>query len=257
MPLINFFCVLNVVFIILLSVGLLQFWHRTEVSHNDEKSMFNNLFKLFFFSESSKQGIFFPSLAEIKNETPNVDISMQTFLANINQCAEENQIFCTKNDNYPLEYIETLLENRSNEYIEYFRVHGKQKQYKESVRRYEFHSVSSEDKKTYESSENVIEMCDSYEKVIYPTSGINGNGVGLYILNSGRHKQGVRVSMCTDPGKECENYASFRNGYSSKCQQKSVYFELLSLSPNGEIEENRFKFPASCSCVIVRNRKRF
>lgn len=101
--------------------------------------------------------------------------------------------------------------------------------------------------------ENVIEMCGSYEKVYYPTSGKNDNGTGLYIFNTNVHKQGVRVSLCTNSGDKCEDLVSVPNGYRSKCQQQHIHFELISLSPEGEMVKNRFRFPSGCSCVAVRN----
>lgn len=100
--------------------------------------------------------------------------------------------------------------------------------------------------------ENVIEMCGSHEKVYYPTSGNNDNGTGLYIFNTNDHKQGVRVTLCSNSGDECE-LVSFPNGYRSKCQQQHIHFELVSLSPEGEMVKDRFKFPSGCSCVAVRN----
>lgn len=101
--------------------------------------------------------------------------------------------------------------------------------------------------------ENVIEMCGSYEKVYYPTSGNNDNGTGLYIFNTNDHKQGVRVSLCSNSGDKCEDLVSVPNGYRSKCQQHHIHFELISLSPEGEMVKNRFRFPSGCSCVAVRN----
>lgn len=219
------------------------------------------------------------------------------YLANIGQCAENHQTFCTKNDDYPLDHIQKLLQDGSDEFEEFFRVHDERPTKAvaidvETVISKTSHTnvlssptgldarsggrnsnvfrsgtippfiYRSEDATTLASrilggdedqdDENVIQMCDSYEKVIYPTSGQSESGPGLYIFNTVDKKQGVRVSMCSDPGQECENYASFRNGYKSECQQQNIQFELLSLSPEGKMVKNRFGFPATCSCVVVK-----
>lgn len=53
-------------------------------------------------------------------------IPPQLFLANVSQCAENGQTYCTNNDDYPNEYFQRLLKDheKSKEFSKYFREHG-------------------------------------------------------------------------------------------------------------------------------------
>lgn len=95
-------------------------------------------------------------------------------------------------------------------------------------------------------------LCDSIEKVIYPTSGTTKDGKELYIFNTEELKQGVRVSLCSNSGGKCKMSDSFPNHYRSECKQQEVYRQLLSLAPNGQAVKDHFPFPACCSCVLHR-----
>lgn len=93
-------------------------------------------------------------------------------------------------------------------------------------------------------------LCDSYEKVIYPTTGKTQDGSELFIFNTNDYKQGVRVSMCRNTGQPCNWATNFPNEYKTECKQQMVYRQLLSLSADGQPIKNHFEFPACCSCVL-------
>lgn len=97
-----------------------------------------------------------------------------------------------------------------------------------------------------------IELCETMDKVIYPTSATSETGVGLFIFNSDDHKQGVHVSICQSVEKPCDDFVILRNNYRSMCKQTKIFRELLSLSPEGNPIKERFEFPASCTCVLKR-----
>lgn len=179
-----------------------------------------------------------------------VDTKFRMFVANVSLCAENHQKFCTKNDDYPLEYIQKLLYKLPPEYERFF--------YPQDVSRSSFKPPLEDTENTdYEAEgDDPIEMCDTYGKVIYPTSGTTQSGDGLFIFNTDDHKQGVHIEMCQNAGKPCDDYVILRNNYRSECKQQKIYRELLSLSPEGKPITERFEFPASCTCVLRRTRKK-
>lgn len=191
---------------------------------------------------------------EIKPNVTFVDTKFRLFVANVSLCAENHQTFCTKNDDYPLEYIQKLLYKLPPEYERFF--------YPQDVSRSSKPTTEDPprpedyDDETAEGDEP-IEMCDTYNKVIYPTSGTTQSGDGLFIFNTDDHKQGVHIEMCQNAGKACDDFVILRNNYRSECKQQKIYRELLSLSADGKPTTERFEFPASCTCVLRRVKKRF
>lgn len=219
-----------------------------------------------------------------KNEAP-----LRIFVANKSQCTENIDKFCTKNEDYPVDYIEKLLQNRSQDALsKYSRVQGdwdlirpkpKPKPASgsayfddiESNIRPVFGTVAgsavgaatgglfdiiSRDKGTADlDGESFdyreIEMCDSHWKVIFPTSGESADGMQLYIANTDLVKQGVLIQMCSDVGENCGDVALFHIGYKHKCKQGHITYKLLSLV-DGELAEKSFKFPAACSCGVFQ-----
>lgn len=163
------------------------------------------------------------------------EIPSRSFLPNVSQCAEQNQSFCTKNDNYPLGYIQKLLKRFSREYIDVFGT-----------------DLTTNDVAFRIDAFDDEYLCESYEKVIYPTSGKRKDGFELFIVNTDEHKQGVRVSLCQQGGQPCKMSESFPIGFKTECKQQMVYRELLSLSPEGQPVKEHFEFPACCSCVLHR-----
>lgn len=163
------------------------------------------------------------------------DVLPERFVPNLAKCAETNNTFCTKDDDYPIEHIQKLLRKNIHKYADVF---------------------GSDGITTYISNRNnvydEIELCDYYEQLIYPTSGENIDGTQLYIFNTPDKKQGVRVAMCRTTGDPCKMTESFPNGYRTACKQQYVYRELLSLSPQGVPIKDKFKFPACCSCAVYR-----
>lgn len=160
---------------------------------------------------------------------------LRSFVPNVSKCAENDQSFCTKDDNYPLDFIRKLLEKYSHKYAEVF---GTDLSTNEVAFRTD---VMDEE-----------HLCESREQVIYPTSGKRKDGSEMYIVNTDDHQQGVRVSLCQTKGQPCKMSESFPNAFRTECKQQMVYRELLSISPKGEPVKDHFEFPACCSCVLHR-----
>lgn len=156
------------------------------------------------------------------------------YIANLSRCSN-NQTFCTRDDNYPLDVVQKLLRKHLHKFADVFGT-----------------DMISSDIINRSDAFDEITLCDYYEQVIHPTSGKNKNGEELYIFNTPEHKQGVRVSMCRNKGATCRMTENFPNGYRTECKQHFVYRELLSLSPEGVPVKDKFEFPACCSCAVYR-----
>lgn len=209
----------------------------------------------------------FTNATEIKQNISNnltlIETKFRLFVANVSVCAENHQTFCTKNDDYPLEYIQKLLYKLPPEYERFFYPQGVPRNSKSPDEAAEVEKsagggiAGNDDQYDVAEGDDPIEMCDTYEKVIYPTSGTTQTGDGLFIFNTDDHKQGVHIEMCQNAGKACDDFVILRNNYRSECKQQKIYRELLSLSPEGKPTTERFEFPASCTCVLRRVKKRF
>lgn len=162
-------------------------------------------------------------------------IHLVKLVADPNRCAEGNDTFCTKDDSYPLDLVESILQQNLNKYDYFF---GSDEIPQSVVNR--------------DSNMDDIELCESYTDVIYPQSGENEKGVKVFIFNTENHKQGVRVSMCKHSGKACNNIISVPNDHHTECRQEYVYKELLSISPEKAPIKDKFKFPVCCSCAVYR-----
>lgn len=215
------------------------------------------------------------------------EIKLRLFVTNISQCAEHHHTFCTKNDDYPREYMQQVLQRHFDQFETFFEGHFKVSETKHPIEQIESSRsanrasatkeksrlsmptsiIRTEEKETFRSNtdykhssspapttddDDEIELCETIEKVIYPTSATSETGVGHFIFNSDDHKQGVHVSICQSVGKTCDDYVILRNNYRSECKQAKIYRELLSLSPDGKPIAERFEFPASCNCVLKR-----
>lgn len=162
-------------------------------------------------------------------------LSQHTFVANVTQCAENDQTFCTKNDNYPAEYVRRLLQEHSHRFADSF-----------------VSDLDTNEVSIRVDNFDVEHLCDSYQKVIYPTSGLTKDGNERYIVNTDDYKQGVRVSLCRKSGQACKMADIFPVGYKTECHQQMVYRELVSLGTGGQFIKNHFEFPACCTCILHR-----
>lgn len=161
--------------------------------------------------------------------------SRASYSANINRCAEPNQLYCTNDTSYPIDHIEKLLRKHIHKFADVFGSDST------------VNALS-----TRIDGFDEVQLCDYTEKVIYPISGKTQDGTELYIFNTAEHKQGVRVSICRNLGQPCHMSDGFPNNYRTECKQHMVYRELLSLSPDGVPIKEKFKFPACCSCAVYR-----
>lgn len=163
--------------------------------------------------------------------------SEHPYMPNVNRCAERNQTYCTSDGSYPTDVVEKLMRKHLHKFADVF---GSD-------------SLVVSDVKTRIGEGDEVELCESYEQVIYPTSGRTQDGTSLFIINTPEHKQGVRVSICLNAGVPCKMSESFPNNYRTECKQHMVNRELLSLSPDGSTAiKQKFPFPACCSCAVYR-----
>lgn len=161
---------------------------------------------------------------------------MPRYLADVSRCAVNNQTYCTEDDSYPLELIQSILRKHTHEFD------------------YIFNSdviVDNDIINRYDSDE--IELCDINKSIITPTSARNKDGVDKYIFNTDTHKQTIRVSMCRNEGVSCDPIVSVPIGYRTECTQQFAYRDLLTLAPDGNVIKDTFSFPACCSCSVFRD----
>lgn len=162
--------------------------------------------------------------------------SNQSFTPDVSKCAVDDQTYCIKDDSYPIDYVQYLLQ-RHWHMLSY--VFG-------SDMKYLYGDIIDPVVIDVET-----DICGYHEKIIYPTTGVRVDGTELYIINTPEHKQGIDVSICEHKFNPCHMTKSFPADVRTECQQRYVYRELLALSPQGVPIKDKFKFPAFCMCTII------
>lgn len=100
--------------------------------------------------------------------------------------------------------------------------------------------------------EDSIQLCESHQRNLYPTSGLTTSGNGWHTPNTNdKMKQSVRVNECVDRGAACENVASFPNGYRCECQQMFMDIPLFYIMPNGTMYRIDLNLPTHCLPVVI------
>ena len=100
-------------------------------------------------------------------------------------------------------------------------------------------------------------LCGTIDKENFPTKAISTSGKLKYIVNTDNYKQIVSTSICRHLTKTRESTSCKYGGVEgnfpevTQCQQLFWKQELLSISEEGSIEFDTFKFPSVCACHIV------
>ncbi|XP_031629388.1 protein spaetzle-like [Contarinia nasturtii] len=163
-------------------------------------------------------------------------VTTNRIIANVKDCAENNQTYCTKTDNYPTRIVQQLLDRQPHKYDDVF---GS--------------DMMTEIETRFDPNQDEVELCETYEDVIFPIIGTNSMGVDRFIINTPEKKQGVRISMCGNAGIECNILNKIvANDYVTTCKQQFVYRELVALGDNNQIIKDKFEFPACCSCALYK-----
>lgn len=146
----------------------------------------------------------------------------------------KDRSYCQNVTNYPQSHIEKLISENLDKFVDVFGsdvVEG---------------DVITRD----DESNDEVKLCDSYEEVIYPQSAQREDGSSWFVVNTDKHKQGIRIVRCLNAMKPCKMLDNFPNNYRSECKQNYVFREMIALTPEGAAEKEKFKFPACCSCVL-------
>ncbi|XP_012167926.1 protein spaetzle [Bombus terrestris] len=96
-----------------------------------------------------------------------------------------------------------------------------------------------------------LSLCVADEQVIYPQSAENKDNEWKFIANQKNFKQGIRIEKCRTEGASCSVISGFAAGYETSCKQKFIFRELVSISENGSVGKDFFRFPASCCCFAT------
>lgn len=168
---------------------------------------------------------------------PLPSVSMISFSPNINKCSGSYETFCSSGDNYPIDYIKFLLHKHWH------------------MLSFAFHNdaIDSDEFILDGVIETETDICKSHEEIVYPTSGKNIDGKNLYIINTPEHQQGVRISVCREKNRPCRAFEKIP--YQTKCEQRYIFREFLTLSAKGVPIKEKFKFPAFCTCKIYYDYK--
>lgn len=93
-------------------------------------------------------------------------------------------------------------------------------------------------------------LCTSRELVIHPHYGFDKTKRNLTIVNTEKHKQGVRVEFCVNADHPC---TTLKLGHATMCKQ--MYYTRTLLAKHPEKEEfylEHFILPSCCKCVKTR-----
>lgn len=157
-----------------------------------------------------------------------------TFMPNDRDCLTKNQPYCVATQNYPASLIDDLIRKSSHKFESAF---GSD-------------AIEVIDIGTRNNANDEEQLCDSYEEVIYPTSGEREDTTKWFIVNTNKYQQGVRIARCLNPSNPCRMTEAFPNFYRTECKQHFAYRELVAVTPEGNTTKDKFKFPACCTCVL-------
>lgn len=175
----------------------------------------------------------YPSALVVDEVRSDASLALMTsFRPNISKCAGNYDTFCTSGDNYPIDYVEYIVNKHWH------------------MLSFAFHNDAIDPNETTIDSivETETDMCHSNDEIVYPTSAQNMDGKNRFIINTPANQQGVRVSMCRANNEPCQ--LPVQNLYRTQCEQRYIYRELLALSADGIPIKDKFKFPVFCTCKI-------
>lgn len=195
--------------------------------------------------------VFFPSDSEESVEnSPYLDPFTGTDIAEANKyidnklqfridadnipCANSSIHFCENvgQQLYPSQYVESMLQNHSDRYAEFFN-------------KVEFRDDFSHT--------NRVEhpLCPAHKRDVYPEIAMDVDSEWFFIVNTPQTRQHIRIELCKKRSCQCE---SLPNGTESTCMQKFGITLLAALDHNGGIVKKEFKFPSYCECVRYRKK---
>ncbi|XP_034939059.1 protein spaetzle-like isoform X2 [Chelonus insularis] len=146
----------------------------------------------------------------------------------------KNSTFCEQAQEYPKDYLKIAL--RMNPDLKYLA------SVDEPVERTE---IDQRIDATTDDS-----LCLARENVVFPKSAENKQRQWRYIVNDDDFLQGVRIETCMSEGSGCRIIEGFAEGYRTYCKQKYIYRQLASITTDGSLSPDFFKFPSSCCCHI-------
>ena len=111
-------------------------------------------------------------------------------------------------------------------------------------------------------ADNFVEgelLCRTIDKENFPTKAKSISGKWKYIVNTENYRQVVSTHICRHFTNERDPTSCTYGGEEgnfpdvTECRQLFWNQELLSISEEGSIEFDTFKFPSVCACHIVDN----
>nr|XP_033330031.1 protein spaetzle isoform X2 [Megalopta genalis] len=163
--------------------------------------------------------------------------SQESIIGHLNRSCEHST-FCETVPHYPTDLVNIALEK--NPHLRYL-------SYSEELDQSTRHEEGPEEEA----------LCLSIEEVVFPKFGLTKNKQWKYIVNHASLKQSVHIEICLEEDKPCHVIDGFAAGYVTSCKQKYIYHQLFAMGPNGTINRESFRFPASCCCRVEFQGDRF
>lgn len=209
--------------------------------------------EIIFSADPSQRSVQFPDLSEENSEEFDYgDINLSQTAAEISTktenvnfridstdvpCVNTTMRFCEEvtNQAYPKKYVESMLAKIDAQTYKNF-----------------FNKTLSNETVGLRllSSDDSIEVCDSYKYIIHPKLALNVQRKWHYVINQPSYQQPILVEICRKKKSECLFSEKSSIDYISSCIQKYTKVPLLSLNEDGQIVSYDYEFPTYCQCKL-------
>ncbi|CAM1311398.1 Uncharacterised protein g5671 [Pycnogonum litorale] len=173
------------------------------------------------------------------------------------ECASrQNSTYCNYIDSYPSDKIKSLLTNyvRSSKYFDLSAA------FTSGADRIRVWDTPWRQVGTYRG----VPVCEAVDEMACPQVAINTNGQWKYVVNINDEQlspinqvggvkpvQCYRIQKCRTNDGRCNNKLSIPQGYLTRCEQRYVVKQVITLGIGGErLVFDKIWFPSSCSCVL-------
>lgn len=206
--------------------------------------------EIIFGTDPPQRSVLFPDLSAENSEEfdyGDINLSSKQSPAKIEKvnfridstdvpCVNTTMRFCEEvtNQAYPKQYVESILAKIDAQTYKNF-----------------FNKTLSNDTLGLRllSTDDSIEVCDSYKYIIHPKLALNVQRKWHYVINQPSYQQPILVEICRKKKSECL-FSENSSDYVSTCVQKYTKVPLLSLDENGQIVSYTYEFPTYCQCKI-------
>ncbi|XP_055641396.1 protein spaetzle-like [Toxorhynchites rutilus septentrionalis] len=110
--------------------------------------------------------------------------------------------------------------------------------------------------KKFDTSDNEF-LCDSEQIVIHPKTGLTNDGQSVFIVNTDKYMQGVRIEKCRRHGQTCNKLEHLISFLKTECMQLFQDRMMLAIDvATKQPYKAVFRWPSCCKCVIIPLKRR-